>query len=41
MIVYTTLWSFWYKKDKDIILRKRIDAEKHKEENKTDDKIVV
>jgi len=41
MIFYTSLWSFWYKKDKDVILRKRIEAEKNKTENKTDDKIVV
>lgn len=40
-IFYTSLWSFWYKKDKDVILRRRIEAEKNKTENKTDDKIVV
>ena len=41
MILYTSLWSFWYKKDKDIILRKRLEAAKNKEDNKSDDKIVV
>lgn len=41
MIFYTSVWSFFYKKDKDIILRKRLEAAKNKTENKTDDKIVV
>lgn len=40
-VLFTSIWSFWYKKDKDIILKKRIEAEKNKQENKTDDKIVV
>ena len=40
-VFYTSIWSFWYKKDKDITLRRRIQAEKNKVENKTDDKIVV
>lgn len=40
----TTLWSYWYKKDKDAALRRRIDSEKKKLENKNkndDEKIVV
>ena len=36
-----TLWAFWYKKDKDASLRRRIESEKKKLENKNDDKIVV
>ena len=46
LFVNTSLWSFWYNKEKDSILRRRIDAEKHREEikagkKKPDDKIVV
>jgi len=42
----TTLWSLWYKKDKDLRLKRRIELEKKRLEdkdkkNKTDDKIVV
>lgn len=38
-----SLWSFWYKKDKDATLRRRVELEKKREENsnKTDEKIVV
>ena len=45
LFINTSLWSFWYKKDKDNVLKRRLAAEKHKEElkanKKTDDKIVV
>ena len=36
-----TLWAFWYKKDKDASLRRRIESEKKKLENKDEEKIVV
>jgi preprotein translocase subunit SecF len=46
LFINTCLWSFWYKKDKDNVLKRRIDAEKRKEEIKAgkkqpDDKLVV
>lgn len=41
IIFNTSIWSFWYKKDKDTMLKRRIEKEKSKEEKKTDDKIVV
>jgi len=37
----TSIWSFWYKRDKDTMLKRRIEAEKKKLEPQTDDKIVV
>ncbi len=38
-----SIWSFWYKKDKDATLRRKIEAEKKKstQSSKSDDKIVV
>lgn len=38
-----SVWSFWYKKDKDATLRRKIENDKKKanQANKTDDKIVV
>ena len=38
-----SLWSFWYKKSKDNILKRRIEIEKKKsiEQNKSDEKIIV
>ena len=36
-----SIWSFWYKKDKDASLRRRIESEKKKLENKDEEKIVV
>lgn len=41
IIFYTSIWSFWYKKDKDASLRRRIESEKKKLENKDEEKIVV
>lgn len=45
LFVYTSLWSFWYKRDKDNVLKRRIEAEKNREEikagKKPDDKLVV
>ncbi|MGN0961781.1 MAG: hypothetical protein ACI4PF_06275 [Christensenellales bacterium] len=47
LLINTTLWSFWYKKDKDKMLKRRIELEKQREENKNkknnkeDEKIVV
>lgn len=40
---YTSIWSFWYRKDKDTVLRKRIENENKKLDKKSneDDKIVV
>lgn len=38
-----SIWSFWYKKDKDATLKRKIEAENKKstQTSKTDDKIVV
>ncbi len=36
-----SIWSSWYQKDKDLILRRRLEIEKKKLEKKTEDKIVV
>jgi len=41
LIFNSSIWSFWYKKDKDASLRRRIESDKKKLENKNDDKIVV
>jgi len=45
LFVNTSLWSFWYKKEKDNVLKRRLEAEKHRAEvkagKKADDKIVV
>jgi len=45
MFVNTSLWSFWYKKEKDNVLSRRIANEKRKLEaknnKKSDEKIVV
>jgi preprotein translocase subunit SecF len=47
ILINNSLWSFWYKKDKDRVLIRRIDAEKKRLEAKnnknkqTDEKIVV
>ena len=49
LIFNTSLWSFWYKKDRDAVLKRRINAENIKREKKekngkqteVDDKIVV
>ena len=41
LIINFSLWATWYKKDKDTRLKKRIEAENQKSENKTDEKIVV
>lgn len=41
LIFNTSIWSFWYKKDKDASLRRRILAEKNKSEAKDEDKILV
>lgn len=41
IMFYTSIWSFWYKKDKDASLRRRIESEKKKLENKDEEKIVV
>ena len=41
LIFNNSIWSFWYKKEHDASLRRRIESEKKKLENKNDDKIVV
>ena len=45
LFIYTSLWSFIYKREKDNVLKRRIEAEKTREEikagKKPDDKIVV
>ena len=41
IVFNTSIWSFWYKKDKDASLRRRIESEKKKLENKDEEKIVV
>jgi len=41
IIFYTSIWSFWYKKDRDASLRRRIESENKKLENKDEEKIVV
>jgi preprotein translocase subunit SecF len=43
VMFYTSIWSFWYKKDKDSILRRRIENDNKKLEKKSQDeeKIVV
>ena len=47
LIINSSLWSMWYKKDKDKVLKRRIELEKQREENKNnktkkdEDKIVV
>lgn len=48
LLVNTSLWAMWYKKDKDKILMRRIESDKEKElkkdkkkNNKEDDKILV
>ena len=41
LIFNPSIWSFWYQRDKDTSLRRRIEFEKKKFENKDNDKIVV
>ena len=43
-LFFTSIWSFWYKRDKDGVLKRRIDAENKKLEKKSkqeEEKIVV
>lgn len=41
LIFNTSLWSMWYKKDKDTMLRRRIEKENSKTENSDEEKILV
>lgn len=41
IFIYGSLWSFWYKKDKDTMLRRRIEKENNKSKEDNEEKIVV